>query len=278
MKTKFKEIILKFLPKHELGDNVYAFLTFLYFHRRLPNNSNNFIDVLHRVKTTGLLNDPTRVFVSDKYLVKQFVAGVVGDEYAVPTIALLDDEHTVNKFIAPEDCIVKPCHSSGDVIFLKKGQHLDYELVKPWLSDNYYELVREANYKNLKKRIIVEPILYGSKNLRDYKFFFYSGVFVFLQIDVDRQSSHKRGFYSQSFDFLGFSTKYPLSAPQDKPKNYLEMLAVAAKLAKNFDGLIRIDLYSNGHDIKLGEITNCHGSARERILPEGKEVMLDDYL
>mgnify|MGYP000120846137 CR=1 FL=1 len=72
--------------------------------------------------------------------------------------------------------------------------------------------------------------------------------------------------------------KYPLSAPQDKPKNYLEMLAVAAKLAKHFDGLIRIDLYSNGDDIKLGEITNCHGSARERILPAGKEVMLDDYL
>lgn len=278
MKTKFKKTILSLLPKSELGDRVYAFLTFLYFHHRLPNNSSNFIDVLHRVKTTGLLKDPVRVFVSDKYLVKQFVAGTVGEKYNVPTIALLDNENSVNKFVAPKDCIVKPCHSSGDVIFLKEGQTLDFELVKPWLSDNYYELVREANYKNLKKRIIVEPILYGSKNLRDYKFFFNSGAFVFLQVDVDRLTSHKRAFYNKNFEPMGFSTKYPLSEPQDKPENYSNMLSVATKLAANFEGLIRIDLYSNGNDIKLGEITNCHGSAREGVLPKGKKVMLDDYL
>ncbi|HFQ5567889.1 TPA: ATP-grasp fold amidoligase family protein [Vibrio vulnificus] len=278
MKTILKNFILNTLPKSEIGDKIFATLSFIYFHRRLPNSSNSFIDVLHRVKTSGILYDPTRCFISDKFLVKQFVAGTIGAGYTVPTLAILNNKDEVLDFIAPDECVVKPCHSSGDVIFLNKGDKLDFDDVKKWLSESYYEISREVNYKNLKRRIIVEPILYKSRNLNDYKFFFLDGKFLFLQVDVDRMTSHKRGFYDKQFDFLDFSTKYPLSEPQERPSNYTEMLDVANSLAKNFDGIIRIDLYSNGQDIKVGEITNCHGSAREKIIPEGKEIILDDYI
>ena len=47
------------------------------------------------------------------------------------------------------------------------------------------------------------------------------------------------------------------------------MIFVAEQLSKNFD-FIRIDLYSNGHDIKVGEITNCHGNAHEKIIGSNK--------
>ncbi|CAK1710055.1 ATP-grasp fold amidoligase family protein [Vibrio crassostreae] len=278
MRKLLKNVTLSALPKNKFGDKLFANLSFCYFHKRLPNNSNNFIDVLHRVKTSGVLYDPIRNYISDKYLVKNFVSGTIGSEYAVPTIALLNTENEVKDFVAPDECIVKPCHSSGNVIFLKKGDTLNFDDVKHWLEENYYEVSREVNYKNLKKRIIVEPILYENKNLKDYKFFFYNGKFMFLQVDVDRMSSHKRGFYDNKYKFLDFSTKYPLSEPQDKPSNYSEMINIATKLAKHFDGIIRIDLYSNGSDIKVGEITNCHGSAREKVIPEGKQVILDDYL
>lgn len=278
MRTQIKNLLLKLIPKNKIGDKLFALLTFIFFHKRIPNNSNNFIDVLHRVKTSDLLYDPIRNYVSDKFLVKNFVSGCIGKEYAVPTMALLNNKADVLKFVATDDCIVKPCHSSGDVIFLEKGDKLDFDMVENWLNENYYEVSREVNYKNLKKRIIVEPILYKNKNLKDYKFFFIDGQFLFLQVDVDRMKEHKRGFYDYEYNFLDFSTKYPLSEPQEKPCNYLEMVDVASQLAKHFDGIIRIDLYSNGSDIKVGEITNCHGSAREKVLPEGKQVYLDEYL
>lgn len=278
MRNNIKKVALKIIPKNKFGDKIFAVLTFIFFHKRLPNKSNNFIDVLHRVKTSNLLYEPIRNYVSDKYLVKNFVTGTVGSDYAVPTITLLNNKDEIIDFIAPDDCIVKPCHSSGNVIFLKKGDTLNFDEVKHWLEENYYEVSREVNYKNLKKRIIVEPILYKNRNLKDYKFFFFDGKFLFLQVDVDRVNSHQRGFYDYKYNFLDFSTKYPLSEPQDKPSNYSEMINVATKLAKYFDGIIRIDLYSNGSDIKVGEITNCHGSAREKVIPECKQVILDDYL
>ena len=43
------------------------------------------------------------------------------------------------------------------------------------------------------------------------------------------------------------------------------MLEAAAKLAKGFS-FIRVDLYTNGTDFKVGEITNCHGSGMQTLL------------
>uniref|UniRef100_E6XG23 Glycosyltransferase n=1 Tax=Shewanella putrefaciens (strain 200) TaxID=399804 RepID=E6XG23_SHEP2 len=278
MMTYLKKLFLSIIPKNSFGDKLFANLTFMYFHKRTANASNNFIDVLHRIKISGALSDPLRVFVSDKHLVKIFVSGVLGRQYIVPTLAILNNEKDVLNFSAPTECIVKPCHSSGSVIFLNKGDVLPIESVRPWLSDNYYDISREVNYKKLKKRIIVEPVLYKNRNLSDYKFFYIDGEFLFLQVDVDRGGDHKRGFYDKDFCFLNFSTKYPLSLPQDKPENFAEMIEVSKSLAQYFDGIIRIDLYSNGTDIKVGEITNCHGSARERVIPDGKELILDEYL
>jgi hypothetical protein len=44
------------------------------------------------------------------------------------------------------------------------------------------------------------------------------------------------------------------------------MLSVAAHLSAEFN-FIRVDLYSNGHQIYAGELTNCHGNARECLTP-----------
>lgn len=278
MRKVIISLFMKLIPKNKFGDNVFAFLTFIYFHRRFPNGTSNLVDVLHRLKIDGTLYEPLRCFVSDKEYMKTYVRGTVGDKFTIPTIALLSSKSDVESFTAKERCIVKPCHSSGDVIFLEKGQKLSFKEIKHWLNHNYYEVSREANYRYLAKRIIVEPILYDNNNLNDYKFFFYNGHFLFLQIDVDRATEHKRSFYDRDFVFLNFSTKYPISSKQEKPDNFAEMLSLATKLSSDFKGLIRIDLYTNGSNIKVGEITNCHGSAREKTIPAGKEVLLDEYI
>jgi len=278
VRGKVKKFVLGGVPKNRFGDRLFALLSFVFFHKRFPNRSSGLADVLHSMKCDGTLNDPLRVFISDKYFLKLFVSGTIGDEFVVPTIALLESREDVESFVAPKDCVVKPCHSSGYVDFIDKGSSVRYEDVERSMTENYYDVVREVNYKNLKRRMIVEPVLFGSKNIKDYKFFYFDGRFLFVQVDVDRMSEHKRSFYDSGFEYLGFSTKYPLSAPQDMPVNFSDMKDVAADLAKHFKGIIRIDLYSNGSEIKVGEITNCHGSAREVVLPQGKEVNLDDFL
>lgn len=209
---------------------------------------------------------------------KLFVTDILGKEYVIPTLDLLSTKNEIQGFKAVEECIVKPCHSSGFAKFCDVGSGLDGLGYEEWLTHNYYYESRERNYRYLPQRLIVEPILFGDRNIKDYKLFFFDGKFMFTQVDVDRSSIHKRSFYDVDFNFLGFSTKYPISDKQSKPDNYKEMIAIAKRLSKHFEGLIRIDLYTNGCEIKVGEITNCHGSGFEQVVPQGKQILISDFI
>lgn len=273
-----RNFFLHILPKNKLGDHIYCLLTFVWFHKRLPNNSDNFLDILYRLKVSSSIDDTLRCFVSDKHYMKLFVTDVLGKEYCIPTLDLLSTASEIMEFKAKVDCVVKPCHSSGFVKYCDAGTSLDLHKYEKWLTHNYYYESRERNYRYLPQRLVVEPILFDDRNIKDYKFFFFNGEFIFTQVDVDRSTSHKRSFYDADFNFLGFSTKYPLSDIQSKPFNYTEMILVAKQLSKHFKGLIRIDLYTNGSEIKVGEITNCHGSGFENIIPLGKQIIISDFI
>ena len=39
---------------------------------------------------------------------------------------------------------------------------------------NYYNRSREANYKMLKPKVIVEELIFNDENIKDYKFFCYN--------------------------------------------------------------------------------------------------------
>jgi hypothetical protein len=55
------------------------------------------------------------------------------------------------------------------------------------------------------------------------------------------------------------------------------MLRVAAVLAQGLD-FIRIDLYTDGKSVKVGEITSCTGSARDKFYPPEGEHNLSVLL
>ena len=56
-----------------------------------------------------------------------------------------------------------------------------------------------------------------------------------------------------------------------KPANLREMLDVAGRLSAGFD-FVRVDLYSDSSSCLVGEITNCHGNARQRFIPPSAEL------
>jgi hypothetical protein len=78
-----------YLPYNRFCDNLYHRLLFLKKHRRWPGNKKLWNDVWCRVKTSGEIRDPLRVFVSDKEHVKEYVRKTIGERYNVPTIAIL---------------------------------------------------------------------------------------------------------------------------------------------------------------------------------------------
>lgn len=267
-----RNLLLSILPDTALGDRLFAFVKFIRAHRRLPTRRMLLNDVLYSMKVEGELRNPLRVFVSDKLLVKLYVKAVLGDQFNVPTIAVLGSPEEVRKFEFPSECCVKPTHLSGKVAFNSAGAELDLDVLIAWLGQNHYRQTREANYKYLKPAIIVEPILFDDQNVMDYKIFCYRGYPKLVQVDLDRRDDHVRLFYDVAWNVLPFSMMYPRASHQIAcPNNFTDLLAAAAKLSSSFN-LVRIDMYTNGQQSYVGEITNCPEGAEGNFLPPSGEL------
>lgn len=258
----FYRLFLRLIPNGRPFDHFIAFINFVRMHRRVPGKKMLFNDVLYRIKTSDEIIDPLRVFVSDKEFVKLYVKAVAGDQYNVPTIQVINTVDELKAFDFPADCCIKPTHMSGKVILRKQGIPVDYREIESWLKYRYYNhTAREINYKTLKPKVIVEPLIFGSSNPTDYKIFCYKGKPRLIQLDLDRYIEHTEKFFDPEWNEMPFSIHYPRSRRAvEKPQNLDTMLKVAAQLSSHFN-FVRVDLYSNGEECMVGEITNCPGGA-----------------
>ena len=270
-----QQIIRIITPRNRLGDRLVAFVDFFLYHKRFPSNDPIFNDVLYTLKTTDEILDPLRVFVSDKELVKLFVKAVVGDQYNVPTIAVLKSSDEVDSFDFPSTCCIKPTQASGHVILRRNGEEINTEIIKKWFSINYYNIGREANYKTLKPKVIVEPLIFEGEYIKEYRFYCYNGKPRFIGVDMDKNSNK---FYDIDWNELKFSIQLPRSSLTiAKPKNYYEMLQVATHLSSRFS-FIRVDFYSNGNQLFVGELTNGHRGAAGVFIPLTSETIASQLL
>jgi hypothetical protein len=251
----------RLLPHNRFGDNVYHRLLFLSKHRRMPTQRMLWNDVLYRLKTSDEILDPLRVFVSDKELVKIYIKATIGDEYNVPTLAVLRSADAVDDFDFPARCIIKPTHASAQYILRRAGEPIDRERIKAWFRLNYYRAGREVNYKQLLPKVIVEPLVFDNADLSDYRFFCYHGEPKLIQVDMDRHTHHTRKILDTDWNEMDFSILYPRSnKPLARPETLPEMLRLARALSAPFS-FVRIDLYSDNQRVIAGEITNVSANA-----------------
>lgn len=260
------------VPRNIHGDRLIGFINFVIRHKRLPTNKLIFNDVLYKIKTTSEIYNPLRVFISDKEFVKVYVKAIVGDHCNVPTIDVIRSQDEIDSYIFPENCCIKPTQVSGKVILRRNGEPLDKAEMKSWFNLNHYDAGREANYKHLQPKIIIEPLIFNNSNVEDYKFFCYQGKPKLIQVDIDRYIFHTRKFFDSSWRELDFSIIYPKAKkPILKPENFDEMLYVAGALSKAFS-MIRVDLYSDGKTIYVGEITNVSENGEGKFIPKSAEI------
>ncbi len=172
-------------------------MQFALRHERLPTKSLLFNDVLYRIKVSEEILDPLRVFVTDKEFVKLYVKAMVGEQYIVPTIKILRSIAEVESYDFPSSCCIKPTHASGTIIIRRNNEPVDLEKIKAWFSVNHYQSGREANYKSLKAKVIVEPMVFDDFNVVDYKVFCYGGKPRLIQVDIDRHIDHTRKLCSE---------------------------------------------------------------------------------
>ena len=222
---------------------------------------------------------PEYTMMVDKYAVKEYVAGIIGEEYIIPTLGVWDKFEEIDFDKLPNRFVLKTTHGGGNtgVVICKDKATFDVEAAKKKLNrslrSDIYTNFREWPYKNVKRRIIAEEYIADSNGeLNDYKFSTYNGEVTDVMLCADRNSEEtKFYFFDSKWNLLRYN-KRGKNAPKDfilpKPKNLEKMFELAAILSKGIPYL-RVDLYNVDGKIYFGETTFYPASGFDpNLLPE----------
>lgn len=231
---------------------------------------------------------PEYTIMVDKYLVKDYVASVIGSEYVVPTIGIWDDPDEIDFDTLPNQFAMKCTHNStiGICICTDKTK-LDIEKVKAdlreGLSKNFYYGGREWPYKNVKPRIIAERYMVDDKTgeLRDYKFFCFDGKVKALFIATNRQNPDEEtsfDFFDVEYNHLPILNGHPMAKiPPEKPECFDKMVQLAEQLSQNIPQ-VRVDFYQVNGNVFFGEMTFSHWSGLMPMEPKEWDERFGEWI
>lgn len=270
-----------------LPDDLYLKIKYrLTMGRKLDlNNPETFNQKLQWLKLYDRKPEYTQMV--DKYEVRKYIKEIIGEEYLIPLLGVYDSFEEIDFDNLPDEFVLKPNHTSGNVFICKDKSKIDYKKLKKevnrWLKREYYWLHREWPYRNVKPRIICEKYLEdeSSKELRDYKFMCFNGVVKCIFVFSNRYSPTGLNIdiYDVNWNLMPFGRPNIASTGVKipKPKNFQKMIQYAEKLAVNIP-FIRVDFYEvNGH-LHFGELTFYPASGFGRFAPEYYDDILGSWL
>ena len=209
---------------------------------------------------------PEYTMMVDKYLVKDYIAKELGEQYVVPLIGVWDDPDDIDFDKLPNQFVLKCNHNSAvGLCVCRDKSKLDIEktrkALKKGLKQDCYMAGREWPYKNVPRKVICEKYITDSPDsdqLTDYKFFCFNGKVDCVMVALDRATGDtKFYFFDQDWNLLRYNIR-GREAPEGftipMPKTMPKMFSIASKLSKGLP-FARIDLYSCEDQVYFGEIT-----------------------
>lgn len=240
----------------------------LYFYMRLKRkldleNPVYFNDKMQWMKFNYRV--PLQTVVSDKYLVRQYVADKIGRKYLIPVYGTWKQFREIDFDALPDQFVLKCNHDSGGLAICTDKAAFDFakaeKKITRSLQRNFYPIGREYQYKQITPRILCEKFLSdGGKIPMDYKIYCFNGIPDVILVCKDRfgGNSHRAKYYffDQQWNFMRMNKGDAEITPPDiqKPERLEEMLEIAGKLSADFP-FARIDLYYVDGEIYFGEIT-----------------------
>lgn len=220
--------------------------------------------------------NPVYTMMVDKYLVRNYVREIIGEEYLIPLLGAWDDPDKIDFDKLPMQFVLKCNHNSGlGMCICKDKNKLDIAKVKndlrKGLKQDYYLTGREWPYKNVPRKIIAEKYMVDESGyeLKDYKYYCFDGKVRIVMINSDRMSSleTKANYFDENYQPLDFVWGYEnAKIPPAKPEKFEEMKSLAEKLSVGIPH-VRIDFYQTPQGIFFGEMTFFDGSGFDAIEP-----------
>lgn len=224
--------------------------------------------------------DPLQRVAADKFAVREHVKMWVGEKYLIPLIRTYDRAEDIRLADLPAAFVLKVNHGSGQNWIVRDKANEDERRIRrefyKWLRTSHYAASREWPYRGMKPLIVAEELLLDENGRipSDFKLHCFGGKVATVQVDLDRETAHRRNFYDLDWNLQPFiwtewaddQPSWPNGRAVARPAGLVEMVQVAEKLAADFP-YARIDLFYCRGRIFFGEITFYHGGAFERFAP-----------
>ncbi len=270
-----------------LPDDLYLKIKYrLTMGRKLDlNNPETFNQKLQWLKLYDRKPEYTQMV--DKYEVRKYIKEIIGEEYLIPLLGVYDSFEEIDFDNLPDEFVLKPNHTSGNVFICKDKSKIDYKKLKKevnrWLKREYYWLHREWPYKNVKPRIICEELIKTENGgfPYDYKFHCFNGEPDNVMVCIERESGNpKFYFFDNEWNLLRYNLA-GINAPQGftlpKPKKMDEMFMLAKKLSSGFP-FIRVDFFCENEKIYFGELTFFPDSGFDVNLLKETDILFGEKL
>lgn len=212
----------------------------------------------------------------DKCSAKEYVAGIIGEKYIIPTLGVWQRFEDINFSELPKQFVMKCTHDSASTVICRDKDHFNLaearKKIKSQLKKSMYDGGREWPYKYLKPQVIIEKYMQNcsianndyhdteikNNELTDYKFYCFNGYVDCVMICYDRESDDTKFYFFDDQWKLKRINKRGIDAPTDfslpKPSCLEEMFSIAATLSKGIP-FVRVDLYQSDKQVYFGEMT-----------------------
>lgn len=222
--------------------------------------------------------NPIYTRMVDKYEAKRYVAGIIGEQYIIPTLGVWERAEDIDFDSLPDQFVLKATHDSGRVVVCTDKSKLDknnaVKTMKKSLKRDFYAVTREWPYKNVKRRIIAEKFIaprktYNYQDLTVYKFFCFNGDPKCCQVICGCSTVDIMNFYNmewQHLDYFGFNSDvYNKITLITCPIDLENMIAICKELSDGFP-FVQVALYRVDEQEYLCELTSYPASEIDGIM------------
>lgn len=233
-----------------------------------------------------ILHDRRRTIADacDKLRMKETARRLVPDEgrLRIPRTIWAGTDPDRAPVDAGEPWIMKPNHSSGEVLHSDEADASEPERCRDWLVSKPGRQLGEWGYQVARPLLLMEELIPSEdgRSPDDYKFFVFDGVPRLVQVNRGRFSADASVvFYDPEGGVLPLRsarTPAPRADAEELPTSWSAMVALAAELAANWD-FMRVDLYSVGGQVWFGEYSPYPGGGVTRYQPSSWDRRIGDW-
>jgi len=277
----FLRKVMRLIP-----DRIYVALQYFSNFHRFPHlkHPESFNEKLLWLK----LNDHQEVYSTlvDKYLVKDYVSKIIGEEYIIPTLGVWSKPEEIDFNQLPNQFVLKWNHDSGSIVICRDKKNFDQvsalKKLQYGATVNGYWYGREWPYKHVNPKVLAEWYLEGgAEGLDDYKLFSFNGIPKLILVCKDRFSSHgmTEDFFDCDWNHLAVRRPNHPNALEEcqAPETLSQMIELSKRLSNGFP-FVRTDFYSVAGKVYFGELTLYPASGTLRFIPDSFDKEIGKWL